>query len=79
MLRRDLLKRGDLLAGASSLLRPQLLADMWEGYSLGTPQVTNRLNQGPFGIISSRDNPTPASSARLPSSCRRAWTGSRSS
>jgi hypothetical protein len=54
MRRRDLLKTGALLAGASSFMRPQLWADvpnhLWEGYSFGVPQVSNRLNQGPFGI-----------------------------
>ena len=54
MRRRDLLKTGALLAGASSLMRPQMWADvpdhLWEGYPFGSPQVTNRLDQGPFGI-----------------------------
>jgi hypothetical protein len=54
MRRRDLLKSGALLAGASSLMGPQLWADvpdhLWEGYPFPAPAVTNRLNQGPFGI-----------------------------
>jgi hypothetical protein len=54
MRRRDFVKTGALLAGASSLLGPQIWADvpdhMWEGYPFGSPQVTNRLDQGPFGI-----------------------------
>ncbi|HET9405626.1 MAG TPA: hypothetical protein VFO39_00150 [Candidatus Sulfotelmatobacter sp.] len=48
------MKTGTLLAGASSLLRPQMWADvpdhLWEGYQFGSPQVANRLDQGPFGI-----------------------------
>jgi len=35
-------------------MRPRLWADvpdhLWEGYPFGSPQVSNRLNQGPFGI-----------------------------
>jgi hypothetical protein len=54
MRRRDFVKKGALLAGASSLLRPQMFADvpdhLWEGYPFGSPQVANRLDQGPFGI-----------------------------
>ncbi len=54
MRRRDFVKTGALLAGASSLLRPQMWADvpdhLWEGYQFGSPQVSNRLDQGPFGI-----------------------------
>jgi hypothetical protein len=54
MRRRDFVKTGALLAGASSLLRPQMWADvpdhLWEGYQFGSPQVANRLDQGPFGI-----------------------------
>ena len=54
MRRRDFVKTGTLLAGASSLLRPQMWADvpdhLWEGYQFGSPQVANRLDQGPFGI-----------------------------
>ena len=54
MRRRDLLKTGALLAGASSFIRPRLWADvpdhLWEGYPFGSPQVSNRVNQGPFGI-----------------------------
>jgi hypothetical protein len=42
-------------AGAvTSVISPRLRADvpdhLWEGYSFGQPQVTNRLDQGPFGI-----------------------------
>jgi hypothetical protein len=58
MRRRDFVKTGALLAGASSLLRPQMWADvpdhLWEGYQFGSPQVANRLNQGPFGIDQER-------------------------
>lgn len=54
MRRRDFVKTGALLAGASSLFRPQMWADvpdhLWEGYQFGSPQVANRLDQGPFGI-----------------------------
>src|SRR5580704_4593067 len=54
MRRRDFVKAGALLAGASSVMRPRMWADvpdhLWEGYPFGSPQVTNRLDQGPFGI-----------------------------
>jgi hypothetical protein len=54
MRRRDFVKAGALFAGASSLMRPRMWADvpdhLWEGYPFGSPQVTNRLDQGPFGI-----------------------------
>ena len=54
MRRRDFVKAGAMLAGASSLMRPPMWADvpdhMWEGYPFGSPQVTDRLDQGPFGI-----------------------------
>ena len=54
MRRRDLLKTGALLAGASTLMSPPMWADvpdhLWEGYPFGSPQVSNRLDQGPFGI-----------------------------
>ena len=54
MRRRDFVKAGALLTGASSLMRPRMWADvpdhLWEGYPFGSPQVTNRLDQGPFGI-----------------------------
>lgn len=54
MRRRDFVKAGALLGGASSLMRPRMWADvpdhLWEGYPFGSPQVTNRLDQGPFGI-----------------------------
>jgi hypothetical protein len=55
MKRRDFLKAGAVVAGGTSLLtaRP-LWADvqdhLWEGYDFGRPQVTNRLDQGPFGV-----------------------------
>ena len=54
MHRRDFLKAGAVVAGASSLVSRPLWADvqdhMWEGYDFGCPQVTNRLDQGPFGV-----------------------------
>jgi hypothetical protein len=54
MRRRDFLKSGAVLAGASTLAARPALADvpdhLWEGYNFGCPQVTNRLDQGPFGI-----------------------------
>lgn len=54
MRRRDFIKSGVALAGASSFMRPRMWADvpdhMWEGYKFGAPQVRNRLDQGPFGI-----------------------------
>src|SRR5215469_7885102 len=54
MRRRDFLKSGAALAGASTLAARPALADvpdhLWEGYNFGCPQVTNRLDQGPFGI-----------------------------
>jgi hypothetical protein len=55
MRRRDFLKAGAVLAGTSGLItaRP-IWADvqdhMWQGYDFGCPQVTNRLDQGPFGV-----------------------------
>jgi len=55
MHRRDFLKAGAVLAGTSSLIasRP-MWADVedhkWEGYDFGCPKVTNRLDQGPFGV-----------------------------
>jgi len=54
MRRRDFLKTGAIVAGASSLAPRRMLADvpdhLWEGYNFGCPTVTNRLDQGPFGI-----------------------------
>jgi hypothetical protein len=55
MRRRDFVKAGAVLAGASSLMRTRMWADardhLWDGYSLNcSPQVTNRMDQGPFGI-----------------------------
>lgn len=54
MRRRDFVKAGALLAGAGSVMRPAMWADvpdhLWEGYPFGSPPVTNRLDQGPFGI-----------------------------
>ena len=55
MRRRDFLKAGAALAGTGNLIasRP-MWADvqdhMWEGYDFGCPKVTNRLDQGPFGV-----------------------------
>ncbi|HEX4485005.1 MAG TPA: hypothetical protein VH088_01985 [Terriglobales bacterium] len=53
MRRRDFFKTGAVLAGAGTVL-PRMWADvpdhLWEGYDFGTPNVANRLNQGPFGI-----------------------------
>ena len=53
MRRRDFVKTGLGLA-ASSRLAP-MWADvpdhMWEGYNFVSPPVTNRLDQGPFGIM----------------------------
>jgi hypothetical protein len=47
------MKTGAVLAGASTVL-PRMWADvpdhLWEGYDFGSPNVANRLNQGPFGI-----------------------------
>ena len=55
MRRRDFLKAGAVLAGTSSVLSaPPMWGDvqdhMWQGYDFGCPQVTNRLDQGPFGV-----------------------------
>ena len=54
MRRRDFVKTGVALAAGSSLVPRRLWADvpdhMWEGYNFGCPLVTNRLDQGPFGI-----------------------------
>ena len=54
MRRRDFVKTGMALAAAGSLAPRRILADvpdhLWEGYQFGSPQVANRLNQGPFGI-----------------------------
>ena len=54
MRRRDFVKAGAFLAGATSVMRPAMRADvpdhLWEGYPFGSPQVSNRLDQGPFGI-----------------------------
>jgi len=55
MRRRDFLKAGAVLAGTSTLVATKpMWADvqdhMWEGYNFGCLQVTNRLDQGPFGI-----------------------------
>jgi hypothetical protein len=55
MRRRDFLKAGAVLAGTSSLVATKpIWADvqdhLWEGYNFGCPQVTNHLDQGPFGI-----------------------------
>jgi len=54
MRRRDFMKTGMALAAAGSFAPRQMLADvpdhLWEGYQFGSPQVVNRLDQGPFGI-----------------------------
>src|SRR5437773_14784 len=58
MRRRDFLKSsvktGAVLAGVSTFAARPAFADipdhLWEGYNFGCPQVTNRLDQGPFGI-----------------------------
>jgi hypothetical protein len=55
MRRRDFLKAGAVLAGSSSLIAsPLAWADvqdhLWQGYDFGCPQVSNRLDQGPFGV-----------------------------
>jgi len=54
MRRRDFLKTGAAVGAVGSLMRPKLWADvpdhLWEGYNFGCPQVSNRLDQGPFGI-----------------------------
>jgi len=54
MRRRDFVKTGAVLGAVSTLLRPRMWADvpdhLWEGYDFGCPPVTNRLDQGPFGI-----------------------------
>lgn len=55
MRRRDFVKAGALLTGASAIPSRRTWADvpdhLWEGYNFGPgPRVANRLNQGPFGI-----------------------------
>ncbi len=54
MRRRDFVKTGIALAAAGSFAPRRMLADvpdhLWEGYQFGSPQVANRLDQGPFGI-----------------------------
>jgi len=58
MRRRDFLKTGlksgAVLAGTSTVAVPRILADvpdhLWEGYNLGGLTMSNRLDQGPFGI-----------------------------
>lgn len=55
MRRRDFVKMGALLAGAGGVTPGRILADvpdhLWQGYSFGSgPRVSNRLNQGPFGV-----------------------------
>jgi len=53
MRRRDFMKTGAVLAGACGVA-PRMWADvpdhLWEDYDFGCPPVTNRLDQGPFGI-----------------------------
>jgi hypothetical protein len=54
MRRRDFVKTGMALAAAGSFAPRRMLADVpdhpWEGHQFGSPQVVNRLDQGPFGI-----------------------------
>lgn len=54
MRRRDFVKTGMALAAAGSFAPRRMLADVpdhqWEGHQFGSPQVANRLDQGPFGI-----------------------------
>lgn len=55
MRRRDFVKAGVVLAGASSFMRAQMWADvpdrLWEGYSFDrSSHVTKRLDQVLFGI-----------------------------
>ena len=53
MRRRDFMKTGAVLAGACGVV-PRIWADvpdhLWEGYDFGSPTLTSRLDQGPFGI-----------------------------
>jgi len=54
MRRRDFLRTGAMVAGVTSIAPRRVFADvpdhLWEGYNFGCPTVTNRLDQGPFGI-----------------------------
>lgn len=54
MQRRDFMKASSIVGAAGTLLRPRLRADvpdhLWQGYNFGAPTVSNRLDQGPFGI-----------------------------
>jgi hypothetical protein len=55
MRRRDFVKLGAVLTGASALAPGRVWADVpdhhWEGYDFGpSPRPANRLDQGPFGI-----------------------------
>jgi hypothetical protein len=54
MRRRDFMKAGAALGVVKGLMPPPLRADvpdhLWQGYDFGSPQVANRLNQGPFGV-----------------------------
>ncbi len=54
MRRRDFVKTSLGLTAASSLATRRLWADvpdhLWEGYNFPAPPVSNRLDQGPFGI-----------------------------
>jgi TAT (twin-arginine translocation) pathway signal sequence len=54
MRRRDFLKTGAIAGAAAGFFPPPLHADvpdhLWEGYDFPRPQVSNRLDQGPFGI-----------------------------
>lgn len=55
MRRRDFMKASAALGAVGGLLPQRLHADvqdhLWQGYNFGSPQVTNRLDQGPFGIL----------------------------
>lgn len=54
MRRRDFVKTGLGLTAAGTLATRRMWADvpdhLWEGYNFPAPPVTNRLDQGPFGI-----------------------------
>ncbi len=55
MRRREFMKAGVAMAGVGALAPRQIWADVpdhqWEGYNFGCPPpVSNRLDQGPFGI-----------------------------
>lgn len=54
MRRRDFLKAGAAAGAVGTLMPPRIRADvpdhLWSGYDFGCPAVSNRLDQGPFGI-----------------------------